>query len=169
MSAMNGRERILAHLAGRPVDRLPFIPTTMMFAADHIGVPYLEYCLDHRRRVAAQMSVAAAYGFDFVTVISDPTREAADLGAAIRYFPDQPPGFDEQQALLADKARLARLRVPDPATGPRMNDQLHAPADLKAQAADAYLVEGWIQGPCAEGADLRGINTLLVDFYDDPA
>ena len=23
-------------------------------------------------------------------------------------------------------------------------------------------------GPCAEGADLRGINTLMMDFFDDP-
>ena len=166
---MNGRERILAHLAGQPVDRLPLMPITMMFAADHIGVPYLEYCMDHRKLVAAQMSVAEAYGFDYVSCISDPTREAADLGAAVRYFPNQPPGFDEKQALLADKTLLARLRVPDPAAGPRMNDQLQAARDLKEQAASAYLVEGWIQGPCAEGADLRGINTLLVDFYDDPA
>jgi MtaA/CmuA family methyltransferase len=28
---------------------------------------------------------------------------------------------------------------------------------------------GWVEGPCAEAADLRGINTLMLDFYDDPA
>ena len=31
------------------------------------------------------------------------------------------------------------------------------------------MVEGWIEGPCAEAADLRGINRLMTDFYDDPA
>jgi MtaA/CmuA family methyltransferase len=30
------------------------------------------------------------------------------------------------------------------------------------------LIEGWVEGPCAESADLRGINTLMVDFFDDP-
>jgi MtaA/CmuA family methyltransferase len=29
-------------------------------------------------------------------------------------------------------------------------------------------IMGWVEGPCAEGADLRGINTLMMDFYDDP-
>jgi MtaA/CmuA family methyltransferase len=29
-------------------------------------------------------------------------------------------------------------------------------------------VEGWVEGPCAEGADLRGINQLMIDFFDDP-
>ena len=29
------------------------------------------------------------------------------------------------------------------------------------------LIEGWVEGPCAQAADLRGINTLMLDFYDD--
>src|SRR5208282_4356230 len=29
-------------------------------------------------------------------------------------------------------------------------------------------IEGWIEGPCAEAADLRGINRLMTDFFDDP-
>ena len=31
------------------------------------------------------------------------------------------------------------------------------------------LIEGWIEGPIAEAADLRGLNNLMMDFYDDPA
>lgn len=30
------------------------------------------------------------------------------------------------------------------------------------------LIEGWIEGPCAEAADLRGINNLMLGFFDDP-
>ena len=34
---------------------------------------------------------------------------------------------------------------------------------------DAWpILEGWVEGPVAEGADLRGINTLMLDFLDDP-
>jgi len=29
-------------------------------------------------------------------------------------------------------------------------------------------VEGWVEGPCGASADLRGINRLMLDFYDDP-
>lgn len=45
---MNGYERVLAMLQGRPVDRLPVMPITMMFAADQLGMPYGQYALDHR-------------------------------------------------------------------------------------------------------------------------
>jgi MtaA/CmuA family methyltransferase len=40
---------------------------------------------------------------------------------------------------------------------------------LRERVGRDLLVEGWIEGPMAEAADLRGINTLMLDFYDDPA
>ena len=102
---MNGRERVLAMLEGRPVDRLPLMPITMMFAADRIGVPYGRYAADHRVMAEAQIRTAEEFDFDYVSGISDPAREAADCGAAIHFFDDQPPAIDEAHALLADKAR----------------------------------------------------------------
>jgi uroporphyrinogen-III decarboxylase len=163
---MNSRERVLALLAGQPVDRLPVMPITMMFAADQLGVPYRRYATDYRVLVEAQLVTAERFGFDYVSAISDPAREAADCGAAIRYFDNQPPALDEENALLADKTALARLKIPDPLGGGRMTDRVRA-VELFKQHTDR-LIEGWVEGPCAEGADLRGINTLMLDFLDDP-
>ncbi len=165
---MKGKERVLALLAGRPVDSLPFMPITMMFATDQIGVPYGEYASDYRVLVEAQLHTSQLLDFDYVSCISDPTREAADCGASIRFFPDQPPAIDEGNALLADKDRLKDLVFPDPATSPRMSDRLRAAELFKQRTGDEKLIEGWIEGPCALGADLRGINQLMLDFFDDP-
>ena len=165
---MNGSERILAMLDGRPVDSLPFMPITMMFAADHDGIKYLEYATDCRAQAAAQLRVAEDYDIDYVSVISDPACEAADCGAQVKFFPNQPPAIDEANALLAEKGRLSCLKAPAPADGRRMNNRLKALALLKERAGNDKLVEGWVEGPCAEAADLRGINNLMMDFYDDP-
>ncbi len=165
---MNGRERILAMLEGRPADSLPFMPITMMFAADHASVKYHEYATDFQVQAEAQLRVAEDYDFDYVSVISDPACEAADCGACVKYFPDQPPALDEANALLADKRKLSTLKPPDPATSRRMHNRLQALALLKQRAQKEKLVEGWVEGPCAEAADLRGINNLMLDFYDDP-
>ena len=165
---MNSRQRILDHLAGRPVDRLPAMPITMMFAADLAGVRYADYCRDHRRLVEAQLRVAETFGLDYVSCISDPAREAADCGATLQWFDHQPPAFLEDQALLADKTALARLKSPDPLGGGRMTDRVQAAALFQEKTAGRRLIEGWVEGPCAEAADLRGINTLMLDFFDDP-
>ena len=165
---MNGRERVLALLEGRPVDRIPLMPITMMFAADQIGVKYREYVTDYRVLVEGQLRTAERWDIDLVSCISDPAREAGDIGAAVRFFDDQPPAFVESEALLADKSVLSRLKVPEPLDGPRMLDRIQAAALFKERAGKEKIVEGWIEGPCAHAANLRGINTLMLDFYDDP-
>jgi MtaA/CmuA family methyltransferase len=166
---MNSRERVLAMLQGKSVDSLPAMPITMMFAADQIGAKYLDYATDYRVQAEAQICVAERFDIDHVSVISDPCCEASALGATIKFFPDQPPAIDEANALLADKTKLAALRVPDPLGGRRMANRVQAVQRLKECVKNDKVVEGWIEGPCGEAADLRGINRLMVDFYDDGA
>ena len=166
---MTGRERVFAHLAGRPVDRLPLMPITMMFACMQIGARYRDYCTDYRVLVEAQIRTAETFGFDYVNTMSDPACEAADCGAVVEYFDNQPVAIVEDQALLGEKTKLASLKVPDPLSGGRMHNRLKALALHKERVGKDKMVEGWIEGPIAEGADLRGINTLMLDFFDDPA
>jgi MtaA/CmuA family methyltransferase len=165
---MNGRERISAMIEGRVPDSLPLMPITMQFNADLLGVTYLAYATDHRLLVEGQLKVAELFDIDYVSVISDPAREAADLGASVIYSPDSPPALDEANSLLAEKGALLGLRPPDPWAGRRMSDRISGVEALKRQVGDRRSVEGWIEGPCAQGADLRGINRLMLDFGDDP-
>ncbi|MCX7009426.1 MAG: uroporphyrinogen decarboxylase family protein [Kiritimatiellaeota bacterium] len=165
---MNSCERVWAVLDGKPVDHLPLMPITMMFAADRIGRSYGDYASDHHVLVEGQLHVAEEFGFDYVSCISDPAREAADCGAAVQYFPDQPPAIIEEQALLTDKSKLDALKMPDPLGGGRMTDRVRAAELFKQKVAGRFVIEGWIEGPCAMAADLRGINNLMLDFYDDP-
>jgi MtaA/CmuA family methyltransferase len=86
----------------------------------------------------------------------------------VEYFDQQPVALVEDQALLADKTRLASLKIPDPLGGGRMHNSLKGLALYKERVGKEMIVEGWVEGPVAEGADLRGINTLMLDFFDDP-
>ena len=165
---MNGRERILNHLAGQPVDHLPVMPITMMFACDRIGARYRDYCTDYRVLVEGQIRTAEEFCFDYVNTMSDPAREAADCGAVVEYFDQQPVAIVEEQALLADKTKLVGLKIPDPLGGGRMHNGIKALGLFKERVGSDLLVEGWVEGPMAEAADLRGINTLMTDFFDDP-
>jgi MtaA/CmuA family methyltransferase len=151
------------------VDRLPLMPITMMFACAQIGGRYRDYCADYRMLVEGQVRTAEEFGFDYVNTMSDPAREAADCGAVVEFFDNQPVAIVEDQALLADKAKLARLKIPDPLGGGRMHNGIKALALFKERVGKEKIIEGWVEGPIAEAADLRGINTLMLDFFDDPA
>ena len=148
---MNSRERVLNLLGGKAVDRRPVMPITMMFAADYIRRPYGVYAADHRVLVEGQLRVAEEFGFDHVSCISDPAREAADCGASVAFYDNQPPALREDCALLADKTKLAGLKVPSPLGGGRMHDRVKAAALFKEKAGNDRFIEGWIEGPCAEG------------------
>jgi MtaA/CmuA family methyltransferase len=165
---MTGRERILKKISGEATDCLPFMPITMMFAADRAGVRYGDYARDHRVMVQAQIHTAEEFDFDHVSTISDPAREAADCGAPVVYFEDQPPALDESHALLADKSELLKIKIPNPTDPGRMLDRVQAVALFKERLGGGKAIEGWVEGPAAEGSDLRGINTLMMDYYDDP-
>jgi MtaA/CmuA family methyltransferase len=165
---MNGRERVLAHLEGRPIDQLPVMPITMQFACDLIGATYRQYETDYTVLAEGQLRVAEQFDFDYVNTMSDPGREAADCGAVLEYFENSPAALIEEQALLSDKADLVRLKIPDPLSGGRMSNSLKAIALLRERVRRDKIVEGWIEGPMAQGADLRGINRVMLDFYDDP-
>lgn len=166
---MNSRERVLNMLSGKPVDRLPLMPITMQFACRMIGRKYKDYITDHKVLVAGQMRVVEEFGFDHVSCISDPTREASDLGGAVIMEEDSAPGMDYANTLLADKATLLNLQIPDPfADGSRMYDRIQAAELFKKEVDSEKIIEGWVEGPCAEAADLRGMNALMMDFYEDP-
>ncbi len=165
---MTGKERILATLRGEPTDSLPFLPISMMIAAEAIGEPYGRYVLDAGVHSRGQVEFARRWDADHVSAISCPTTEAADLGAAVIYYDNQPPAIDEEHALLEDKGRLAGLRVVDPGSGRRMSKRLEVIRRLKEEVGGEKMVEGWVEGPLAESADLRGINAIMLDFFDDP-
>ena len=166
---MTGRQRILSALRGEPVDSLPHIPISMMIASDSVGEPYARYAADAEVHARGQVEFATRWDIDHVSAISDPATEAADLGARIVTWPDQPPAIDEEHALLADTATLLSLRTVDPGQGKRSAKRLEVIRLLKEQVGAEKLIEGWVEGPMAESADLRGINTIMTDLIDDPS
>jgi len=145
------------------------MPITMMFAADILGVKYGQYARDHRIMADAQIKTAELFGFDYVSTISDPAREASDYGAKIQWFEDQPPAIIEEEALFADMSALTRVNTADPIAGGRMQDRIRGVELLRQRSGNTLFVEGWVEGPCAESADLRGLNRLMLDFHDEPA
>lgn len=161
------REEALRAFRGEEGPTYPFYPITMMYAADLVGRPYREYATNAAVLAEGQLAMAERFGASHVSAISDPCVEAHDLGAPIHVYEDSPPANVEENALLSDKGTLATLATVEPSQGERMSNRLEAVRLLSERAGGECLVEGWVEGPCAEAADLRGLNRIMMDFFDD--
>ena len=163
---MNSYERLMGRLRGEPVDRPPNFNIMMTFAVRYIGEPLAKYYQDYRVLTAANFAVQEAFSLDILQAISDPYREAADLGAQVE-FPEN--GLPVCKIpLVAEPEDLNRLRPPDPHAGRRMSDRVAAVRHFREQAGGRVPIMGWVEGALAEAADLRGVSTLLLDLYDRP-
>ena len=108
---------------------------------------------------------AEDFGFDQLSAISDPYRETQGFGAEIEYVTDGVPRCKKPP--LADTRDLSILKEPNPMKSERMRDRVDAVSLMKERTGNRYSVMGWIEGPAAEAADLRGVGTFLVDLLDD--
>lgn len=165
---MTALERMKALFEGKPSDRLLLQPICMTFAARTSGVIYYDYVTNYRVLVESQLRLVEKFGLDVVTLCSDPAREACDCGAQVRWFRDQPPAHDPQNPLLKEKWQLRTLRQPDPLGGGRMHDRVKGAELFRKEVGGDIPILGWIEGPMAEAADLRGINEIMLDLLDDP-
>lgn len=164
---MNSLERMQHRLRGDPVDRPPNFDIMMTFAARAIGQPLARYYLDYRVLCEANMTMLERFDLDIVQAISDPYREAADLGAEVSFPEDGLPILETPP--LQTPADLANLVPPStPYQGPRMADRLAAVAWFRNQVGGEVPIMGWVEGALAEAADLRGVGTLMTDLYDRP-
>ncbi len=169
---MDSLQRIRGIIAGERVDHLPVQPLIMQFAARHVGIHYNDYVTDGRRLAEAQMSMAEDYGIDCLMQCSDPARELIDIAGgddSSVEWADSGPAIVESRALVRDKGRLAGLRVPDPLAPGRMRDRVESIGLMRETAGPGVSIVGWVEGPLALGAEMRGLSALMMDIYEDEA
>ncbi len=162
---MNSLGRYLGVLQGERVDFLPRLPILMQFAAEYIGSNYGAFASDFRVLVEANRACAKAFGMDQLSVISDPYRETQGFGAGIEYVTDGVPRCPHPP--LEHSKDFASLPRPNPLEAERMLDRVNAVRLFKEKFGGEYSIMGWVEGPAAEAADVRGVTTFLMDLLDD--
>jgi len=154
-------------LRGEAVDRPPNLSILMQFAARYIGKPYDQFCLDYRVLVEGNLRCSADFSIDLLNTMSDAYRETYDYGATVIFPHDGLPICTDH--FLHQPSDLAKLKLFDPWQSTRILDRIRAIELYKAEAGDHYPILGWVEGPIAELADLRGLTPTLMDFYEEPA
>ncbi len=163
---MNGYQRTRDFLAGKSVDHPPFHPIIMRWAARQAGVKYRDFCLDYRAKARAMIHCAEEFGIDWVTVMSDPWAEAEAFGITIEYPEDNLP--IDTGGRLPDIGSATALRPFSPLEHARCTNRINEVSEFRRLAGEKFFIVGWVEGPVAAYADIRGISEAAMDFLDDP-
>jgi MtaA/CmuA family methyltransferase len=165
MADLSPLERTMRRLAGKSVDRAPNQNILMAFAAHYIGATYRQFAQDYRILVEANLRASEAFHLDWVSVISDPVREAAAFGAQVRFPEDNVPYCEP---LVTDYAQLDDLPDCDPWANERTADRLRAVQLYRQRVGGYYPIGGWVDGAAAVAAMLLGVNRFLEDTILEP-
>ncbi len=164
---MNSFERTHAFIRGDKVDRTPFHPILMRWAAKYAGVPYRDFCLDPKAHCEANIKCAGDFDIDWVNVMSDPYAEAEAFGLKLEYPADSLPV--ETEPLIKNPDDIKNLKKPADFEHRRLAGRIDQIRYFKEKLGDTTLISGWVEGPLAEYCDLRGLGSACMDFYDNPS
>ena len=163
---MTGLERTIAFINGKPVDRPPFHPIIMRWAAKYSGVKYREFCTIPSSKCRAMIHCAKDFDIDWVTVMSDPWAEASAFGIQIEYPEDSLPVDIGGHPESAEAA--SRLLKYNPLLNTRCKGRIKEIDEYTKQLNNEYFIVGWVEGAIAEYIDLRGATNGSMDFFIDP-
>ena len=163
---VNSYERYMATVQGEETDILPRIPILMHFAHKYYGTTYARLASDYETLVAANIKLVEDFGFDQLDVMCDPYRETTDFGGEIELREDAVPLCTKHP--LAGTEDLSVLKKPNPYAPGRMNQTVKAVEAYREYGWKKYSITGWVEGPLAEAADLRGDAQILLDLMMEP-
>ena len=161
---VNSLERYMSVVRGETPDIVSRIPIVMQYAAEYIGSNYGAFASDYKVLVEANRRCAKDFGFDQLSAISDPYRETEGFGGKVRYVTDGVPRCTNPMETTKDMTVLLR---PNPRVSTRMLDRVNAIREYKKSCGGEYSIMGWVEGPAAEAADLRGVMNFLMDTIED--
>jgi len=163
---MTPKERIYAILKGGSYDRPAVTPIFMAWSANFIGYTYRDYYLDGDVLVQAQLAVTRAFNLDQISAISDPWREASAYGMEFEYPPD---GVGKPKDLLIKTYDdISKVQPLDIENAERTKQRIESVRKMAAEIGQTHSILGWVEGPMAEYADLRGVEKTFLDLVDRP-
>jgi uroporphyrinogen decarboxylase len=138
----------------------------MAWAANFVGRSYRDFYLDGDILADAQLAVTRRFNADQISAISDPWREASAYGMEFDY-PEDGVG-KPRDTLIKTNDDVSSLRKCDIENAERTKQRIESVAKMAEQLGQTHSVLGWVEGPLAEYADLRGLENALFDLVDKP-
>jgi len=163
---MNSLQRTQDFINGLTVDRPPFHPILMRFAAKYAGVKYKDFCLNYKYKCETNIRCATDFSYDWVNVMSDPYAEASAYGTKLFYPEDNLPQVTEYLIKeISDIDNLSVIKVND---HNRLKARVEEIREFNRQVGKTQFICGWVEGPLAEYCDIRDLSAACMEMYEHP-
>lgn len=164
---MNGKERMYAALAFKPVDMVPFAPIFQGYwALASAGVSVADSIKDPKMAAAAQIAAARSCRFDALEAFWDWLSPVEAVGCEVRV-----PKVGEiatWKHVIAGPNSLDGLEHPDPEKDRRFVSGLNAKRLVCRELKDESLCFGSLCSPFTLAGEIRGVEALILDTIIEP-
>jgi len=161
---MTSKERLDMYIRGEKTDTRPNLTIVGSVVTQYTGIGVDTYCLNAKLMAESAAIAAADLGLDFIQIASDLAREAEGFGSKIEFYEEKLPTV--RKYALGDIGEVSKLKPLKTKDVRRMYDLVEATAYAKTLNDTIYPMTLCV-GPATVAGNVRGVEDLLVDTYDD--
>lgn len=160
------KERMLAILQGKEVDRLLVSPLILNFASRSLNLSVRDFCTNGENMGNANIACFKKYRHDIVYLFSTTSTLAEAMGTKM-YFPeDDAPQVETP--LIQTREDLKKLKPVNPEKDGRLPVYLEAVRRCVDAIGNEVFIVPVIGAPFTTSAALRGTEIFIKELYTDP-
>lgn len=159
------KERVLALLTGKPLDRILCMPIVTTNSAQLIGKTVKEFQLDGKVMAEAHLAAFKKFGYDLIYLFTNCSYVAEAMGAELAYSENEPANCETP--VINNKEDLSKIKVAEKNDG-QFPVYYEALEILNQQVGDQVFISVCFSGPVSTAATLRGVEAFARDTYSDP-
>jgi uroporphyrinogen decarboxylase len=163
---MTPKERFLAILQGKKIDRLLVSPLILNFASRSLNLKVRDFCTNGKNMGDANIACFKKYRHDVVYIFSTTSTLAEAMGTRMSFPEDDAPQVETPY--IQTREDIKKLKPVDPEKDGRIPVYLEAIKRCVDAIGDEVFIVPVIGAPFTTSAALRGTETFIKELYTDP-
>lgn len=162
---LTSKERVMAFLQGKPIDRIPCMPIVTSNASHLIGRTINEFQVDPKVMAGSYIAAYERYKYDLSYLFTNTSYVAEAMGQELVYYEDEP--ACTHNPVIQSREDLNKIKVADKNDG-KFPIFFEALDILNEKVGDEVISAVCFSGPLSTAATLRGTQDFIKEMYNNP-
>lgn len=159
------KERVLALLTGKPLDRILCMPIVTSNSVQLIGKNVRDFQTDGKVMAESHIAAFQKFNYDLIYLFTNCSYVAEAMGAPLVYSEDEPANCEDP--IIKSREDLDKIKVAEKNDG-KFPVYYEALEILNREVGDKVFISVCFSGPVSTAATLRGVESFARDTYADP-